>query len=773
MTSPPPVVLGSGLIVDGYRILRPIGEGGAGAVFAAEEIASGRAVALKALRVDRDDADARARFEREAAAANATFHPGIVPILATGTLADGRPYLVLPLLEGRSLREELDARGPLPERDAWEIVRQVADALGAAHRKGVVHRDIKPENVFLEHGAVTGVRVLDFGIAKRIEDAELTRLTGTGALLGTPAYMAPEQWWAAPVDGRTDQYALGGMLFELLTGRPPFEAHSFAELLQKHLHELPPPLACNASDVVRRMLAKEKADRFSTMGELVREGDRVFFRAATPAAATLSTSVVVAMVAACGAALLVGVGYAGWARRDVVAWFVGGGLVGQPAIAVIGLVALAAVARRSASRSVFWLALAPGLVGLGMTYVGWTLVKGATQRAPPLARLDVLHEGIFEINMLRFLGFGLAAVVLVAIAVVHGRSRTRPDPDVLSRVALGAAGVIAALAWALSAPSVLLVAAVLAAPAIAGVRHRALERSFAVVVAAGMAAAVAFARIEAREAAAWSTDTTRLERVREIVSAARERSISTVLIGLVLAIVVVVEAAGLRRAARGQAGTLAAGARRFGFLLGAVAIVVCADIWLHVELAGARAGVRRVLAPQFALFAALDPPKAEDGIGGPPHRATALQISRTMVAVDGVPVAPIAALMSPEGQAHVGAEIDRALAAAASKGETPSLVSLMVDREVSFGIVRRLLLRARASGATTAEVLLTRGEPPDLPADAPGEATLVKATDFVALPVLVGKDGADPGDDQTFAEVVPALVRSAGHLRSDVLSGGQ
>ncbi len=789
MTEPPPRLLGGDAIVDGYRILRPIGAGGTGTVFAAEEIATGRAVALKALRDDRDDADARARFEREADAANAVGHPGIVPVLATGRLADGRPYLVLPLLDGKTLREELEARGPLPERGAWEIARQVAEALGAAHAFGVVHRDVKPENVFLERAAgdAPRVRLLDFGIAKRIEDAALTRLTGTGAPLGTPAYMAPEQWWAAPVDGRTDQYALGAVLFEMLTGRPPFEANGFAELLQKHLHESPAPLPHDANDVVRRMLAKEKTGRFSTMADLVREGDRVFSSATTPARApaTRGPAVAVATVAASGAALLVGVGYAGAVRRDVVMWFVGGGLAIQIGIVLLAMAALVAIARGVSSRTVYWLALAPAFFGLGVTYIGWAAVEGGTRRAAPLDRLDVLHEGIFELNLLRFLGFGLAAAALVALAVVHARSCERHSSNAIDRIALGAAGVIAAVAWARACPSVVLVAAVLAATAIAGVlparrttgdrarRATALDRTFAVVVAAGLTAAVAFARIEAREAAAWATDTTRIQRVNEIIDAARERSVSTALIVIVLASIIVVEAIALRRAAREHVGLFEAWPRRFGVLLGAVAVAVLADVWIHVRLAEARAAVRQTLAPQFALFAALDPPMAQAGIGGSPRRATTLQVSRSMVAVNGTPVAPIGAMMSSQGQAHVGAEIDRALATAAAQGENAALVSLMVDREVPFGVVRRLLLRARAAGATTADILLTRGEAPHLPDDAPGEAALVKATDFVTLPVVVADDGAEPRDDQGFGEVLPALVRSAGHLRSDVLSGGQ
>jgi hypothetical protein len=710
-------------VVPGYRVDRRIGAGGVGDVFAAEEEASGRAVALKILHAAADDAEAAARLEREAHAANVVSraHPGIVPVLAYGRLGDGRRYLVLPLLVGRNLREKMDAEGPLSAAAAWEIARQAAEALGAAHAAGIVHRDVKPENVFLEDGG--RVRLLDFGLAKRTEDAEVSRLTKTGAVLGTPAYMAPEQWWSAPIDERTDQYALGAMLFEMIAGRPPFEGGSFAELLQKHLHDPVPPLSGELDAFVGRLLRKDKADRFASMADVVREGDRAVGRPAeatkqSQARARDRAGMSTAIVLVVGLALLWGVGYAGDIRRNVGAWFVGGGLALQVVttmLAVAAVVALLRMSRPRAPRVLPWLVLGPAFVGIAVTYIGWASVMRSVDRAPPLHRLDILHEGLFEANLCRFWGFGLSATVLAAFAVLR-----------------------------------------------AGARHPAhvLERRMATLGATALVAAVALSRLEAREAAAWASDAIRIDRVHEILEAAVERRLT---VGCVL--VVLGSSLGIfgwriwrdRSVVRKTAIPLAV----------AIAVAAGADAWLEVRIGDARAAVRAELAPQFALFAKLDPPSVVDqpSAGPPPEPSTALQVSSVMLAIDGVPVAPLAALASAPGRAHVGEEIDRALAKAAARGTTAKRVALMVDREVAFGAVRLLLARARASGVDTADVFLTRGPSPDVPANAPAEAALVKASDFVTRVMVFADDGEQFPDDAPFHAVARRLELAGGRTR--------
>lgn len=231
-----------------YEILEEIGRGGAGAVYRALDRDLGRIVALKTLRDPDAGPAARERFLREARLAARLEHPNIVRVLEAGE-RDGRPYYTMPLLEGTPLR------GPLPPERACALLAPVARAVGHAHAAGVVHRDLKPENVLLCPG---GPVVTDFGAA-RAEDG--VRLTETGELLGTPAYMAPEQIAGRARDAgpAADVYALGAILFELLTGRLPYEAESFLELSGRVLHEPvpePPGLDPALAAILRRCLDK-------------------------------------------------------------------------------------------------------------------------------------------------------------------------------------------------------------------------------------------------------------------------------------------------------------------------------------------------------------------------------------------------------------------------------------------------------------------------------------------------------------------------------------
>src|SRR5262245_27992536 len=190
--------LAEGTMVGAYRIAHRLGGGGMGTVYAAEEPTIRKRVAIKVLRrALADDPAVAARFEREARAANGVRHPAIVDVFAFGRLDDGRPYLAMSLLEGRSLREEIWARGRIPAAEAWTWAREIGEALAAAHAAGIVHRDLKPDNVFLERfaGKPARPRLLDLGLVKLTrdeddEDAAPMKLTATGAPMGTPAYMA-------------------------------------------------------------------------------------------------------------------------------------------------------------------------------------------------------------------------------------------------------------------------------------------------------------------------------------------------------------------------------------------------------------------------------------------------------------------------------------------------------------------------------------------------------------------------------------------------------
>lgn len=262
-----------GTQIGGYRVLHQIGEGGMGSVWLAEHTILGRKAALKVLHPTFSmRADVVQRFFNEARAATAISDAGIVQIFDFGHHIDGSAYIVMELLEGEPLDRRLARLGQLPPADALRIVRQVAKSLGAAHARGIVHRDLKPENIFLvsdpEVASGERAKILDFGIAKLVGDA--SSKTSTSAVMGTPTYMSPEQCrGAGHVDQRSDVYALGCVLFGLLTGRPPFDAEGVGDIIAMHLREPAPAPSSRApwvsvaiDQLVLRCLQKDPAHRF-------------------------------------------------------------------------------------------------------------------------------------------------------------------------------------------------------------------------------------------------------------------------------------------------------------------------------------------------------------------------------------------------------------------------------------------------------------------------------------------------------------------------------
>jgi eukaryotic-like serine/threonine-protein kinase len=266
-----------GRVVDGrYRIEKAIGRGGMGVVYLATHAVLSKKLAIKVLKGQMaKDEETVQRFRQEALAVTAIGHEHIVDITDFGRLPDGAAYFVMEYLEGMALTDLVQRGGSLPMADAIGIVIQIASALGAAHARGVVHRDLKPDNVFLINRGNSSrfVKVLDFGIAK--VGGASSRLTKTGMVFGTPHYMAPEQAAGQPVDARTDIYALGVMMYEMFTGKVPFDADTFMGILSKHMFEPPvPPSTHNSQlgvleDVILTALAKKQEDRYQTMDELV------------------------------------------------------------------------------------------------------------------------------------------------------------------------------------------------------------------------------------------------------------------------------------------------------------------------------------------------------------------------------------------------------------------------------------------------------------------------------------------------------------------------
>jgi serine/threonine-protein kinase len=265
-------VLATGALAGEYLIQRSIAAGGCGRVYVAQHRMLGRQAALKVLHRDlSSSAEMVERFVREARAANLIKHPNIVDIYDFGQLSDGRPYYVMELLEGGNLETWLRGRGRMAPPRALEVLEPICGALGAAHRAGIVHRDLKASNIGLSRrDDPRSVKLLDFGIAKLLDVGEpgQSGLTSMGRRLGTPHAMAPEQILGGRIDGRTDMYSLGVLLYQVLTGRYPFQSEDLMELQRMHLEEPPPraseaaPVAVALDAVVLRCLAKHPDQRF-------------------------------------------------------------------------------------------------------------------------------------------------------------------------------------------------------------------------------------------------------------------------------------------------------------------------------------------------------------------------------------------------------------------------------------------------------------------------------------------------------------------------------
>ena len=268
------------MIAETYEVTRLIGQGGMGAVWeATHRRLPGKRVAIKVLLNASTEGDALARFRREAEIASKLGHPNIVEVIDFHQLATGTPYMVLEFLEGDSLARRLKA-GPMSLAQTIDIVRQVGSALHAAHCEGVVHRDLKPDNIFLTPSDAGGeltdrVKVLDFGISK-IRGSNTVQ-TQESALLGTPQYMSPEQAFGKnkSIDQRTDIFALGAIVFEMLAGRPAFAGDTLAQVILAVVHEPTPSLAGvpgvppHVAQAVEKAMQKEPEARFSEVHEMV------------------------------------------------------------------------------------------------------------------------------------------------------------------------------------------------------------------------------------------------------------------------------------------------------------------------------------------------------------------------------------------------------------------------------------------------------------------------------------------------------------------------
>jgi len=282
-----------------YTIVEKLGQGGMGAVYRAEQRELGRDVAVKVVNSQRvSDPEILKRFFREAKLASRLSHPNAVGIIDFGQTDDGVCYLVMELVTGRTLDEVLAAEGVFPPERLVRIATQICDALERAHELQIVHRDLKPANAMLLARGRDFVKILDFGLAKSVAAGDVTAVTTTGALLGTPAYMSPELALGQPCDGRADLYSLGVMLYQLGSGRLPFLSTSPHELISLHGNEPAPAMTGvprALGRVIDRLLRKDPADRYPTAAAVREALERALVeedaaRSVTAAAPAISPS---------------------------------------------------------------------------------------------------------------------------------------------------------------------------------------------------------------------------------------------------------------------------------------------------------------------------------------------------------------------------------------------------------------------------------------------------------------------------------------------------
>ncbi|MCA2978344.1 MAG: serine/threonine protein kinase [Myxococcaceae bacterium] len=264
-----------GRVIDGrYRVDSRLAAGGMGEVFKVTHVELGRALALKMMKPELSHEPSFVeRFRREAMTASRLGHPHIVDITDSGRADTGQFYFVMEFLDGEPLTDVI-GRGPAAPALVVELARQMAEALAVAHRAGVVHRDLKPDNVILlQRAGKPFVKLVDFGIAKVVTPAPDQKQTTHGVIMGTPQYMAPEQAAGVALDARADVYALGLIVYELLTGRPPFVGETAALVMSAHISSPPPPLPTTVPlrlrGLVARMLSKRPAERPASMDEVL------------------------------------------------------------------------------------------------------------------------------------------------------------------------------------------------------------------------------------------------------------------------------------------------------------------------------------------------------------------------------------------------------------------------------------------------------------------------------------------------------------------------
>ncbi len=714
-----------------YALGELLGAGGAARVYASTD-ARGREVAVKILeRPAAEDPVAAARLTREAAVLSSLDHPGLVRVIEIGRDERDRPFLVMERVHGETLRERLAREGPLAPNEAWRVVREVALALRTAHAAGVLHRDLTPSNVLLDRRG--RAKLGDFGLARRAEDPRLSR---EGASTGTPAYMAPEQWWGAELDERTDVYGLGAILYECLAGQPPWHGEP-ADILHRVATGAPPPLAERASvpapvlAFVHRCLAREPRERPADVLALVAEGDRAFERprrALRPDVIALAAALLAAPIA---------LGFGG--SRDPLAWIHEAGAGGWLVVVTATLAALLG-SRLRAWRSL--LEAAPLFAGASVFFTGTRVAMSHVTGAPAEERFTLFHLGLAESSSGWFLGAALSAALFATTAAGGERDGWRP-PSARAIAAAVACAVAAALAWE---PGAAAMAALTVALLALGVPARRPDAAVGSVQAVLALALVAWVRLESEEARLFDSPLDRASRALELarIDGAQSAGWMVALIG-VLALAAAADWRGLRAWPRARVIATAVTA--------SAVLAVLVLPWIAAERD--RRALWDELAPHFSVWTELEPPP---GAGdGPARIGPTLQLGRRRVAIDGADVAPLAVLegASPTGPLLVA---DRLGPLVHLEVEGPELV-LAADRTLPWRVVDRALGAAYDLGVRRADVVLLPGAMPALDPGAPPEARVVLPRDLRALELrLVAEgEGPRPAPDEPFGRVVARL----------------
>lgn len=652
-------------------------------------------------------------------------------VYSHGTLHDGRPWIAMEHVEGPTLRAHISANGRLSPKQSWELLRPVAVALRDAHAASIIHRDLKPENVVL---ASRGAVVIDFGLARTVDLSD-TAITVQGTALGTPAYMAPEQWWNDSVGPRADQYSLATVIYECIAGVTPFAANSAAEWIDSHLHRAPPKLPLHTPDgpkadpVLLRALAKNPSERFASLDDFIEAMDQVVDGAPHALRTSPRSSRVVLSLGLLGLCILALpiTGHAG--IHDPSSLFRIAGRA--PMLGIFALLVAGCVSLVRDGHTARW-ATATALGGVLASATGWQRVLQTAAQTPAEDRFAILHEGLIEADAGRTWAAWFA--LGLTFATLAKNSETQPL-SVLWRP-LAAIQIFVLLCIFANHSSLALFALLVGTLALSCSRAKPSAgsdpRDAKSLMFLGLlfSASVCVTRHTASEAAVWQQNLARAERITRLTSLAQVRTSSAVIAG-VLVIALLQWMRKREHSSRGLWSFNALTGRDLATLALAGAYLTL-DIGSRARVELARAQARSEIAAQFSVISHLRPPRspAQFMHVRPPHRWTTLQAGQFTLAIDGTRFLRTSALDQPAGRALIAAELSRRLAAresVASPGWT-----LLADERLPWRHIHTLAQIAQELDAGDVELLLAKDSPVTVSSATPSEALLAMPQDFAS-----------------------------------------